>query len=154
MHILPGRPKGKPDQMSPIRAAAPFPAAYPVTVEDMQTGDLIYEAWGRTGGVGSSTGISHVTMHIGNDQVIEAARSAMDVCISLIRFHDPAFVGIRRIPAGDWLNFGAVVGTYSLRGTRARVARRSGPAAGPSEEIHHYHKATIQGRANHDPRVF
>ena len=24
MHILPGRPVGKPDQMSPIRAAVPF----------------------------------------------------------------------------------------------------------------------------------
>ncbi|MGP9843129.1 NlpC/P60 family protein [Brachybacterium sp. 107] len=78
-----------------------FPAAYPVTVEDVQTGDLIYEAWGRAGGVGSSTGISHVTMHIGNDQVIEAARSAMEVRIFPTRFHDPAFVGIRRIPAGD-----------------------------------------------------
>lgn len=76
-----------------------FLAAYPVAVEDVQPGDLIYEAWGRTGGVGSSTGISHVTMYIGNDQVIEASRSAMEVRISSTRFNEPAFVGIRRIPA-------------------------------------------------------
>lgn len=76
-----------------------FLAAYPVTVADVQPGDLIYEAWGRTGGVGSSSGISHVTMYIGNDQVIEASRSTTEVRISPARFNVDAFVGIRRIPA-------------------------------------------------------
>lgn len=76
-----------------------FLAAYPVAVKDVQPGDLIYEAWGRTGGVGSSSGISHVTMYIGNDQVIEASRSAMEVRISPARFNVDAFVGIRRVPA-------------------------------------------------------
>ena len=76
-----------------------FLAAYPVDVASIQPGDLIYEAWGRTGPVGSPDGISHVTMYIGNDQVIEASRSAMEVRISPTRFNDPAFVGIRRIPA-------------------------------------------------------
>lgn len=78
-----------------------FLAAYPVTVEDVQPGDLIYEAWGRTGTRGSPNAISHVTMYIGNDQVIEASRSAMEVRISSTRFNDPAFVGIRRIPATE-----------------------------------------------------
>lgn len=78
-----------------------FLAAYPVAIEDVQPGDLIYEAWGRTGGVGSSTGISHVTMYIGNDQVIEASRTAMEVRISPTRFNASAFVGIRRIPAHE-----------------------------------------------------
>lgn len=74
-------------------------AAYPVTVDDVQPGDLIYESWGRTGTAGSSTAISHVTMYIGDDQVIEASRSAMEVKISSTRFNETAFVGIRRLPA-------------------------------------------------------
>lgn len=76
-----------------------FLAAYPVTVDDVQPGDLIYEAWGRTGSVGSPSAISHVTMYIGNDQVIEASRSAKQVRISPARWNVSAFVGIRRIPA-------------------------------------------------------
>lgn len=78
-----------------------FLAAYPVAVEDVQPGDLIFEAWGRTGGVGSSTGISHVTMYLGDDQVIEASRSAMEVKISPARFNESAFVGVRRVPAAE-----------------------------------------------------
>lgn len=78
-----------------------FLAAYPVTVDDVQPGDLIFEAWGRTGGVGSSNGISHVTMYIGDDQVIEASRSAMEVKISPVRFNEGAFVGVRRVPAAE-----------------------------------------------------
>lgn len=74
-------------------------AAYPVTVADVQPGDLIYESWGRTGAAGSATAISHVTMYIGDDQVIEASRSAMEVRISPTRFNENAFVGIRRVPA-------------------------------------------------------
>ncbi|MDN6371464.1 MAG: C40 family peptidase [Brevibacterium aurantiacum] len=72
-------------------------ASHPVSVEDVQPGDLIFEAWGRTGDRGTADGISHVTMYIGDGQVIEASRSADEVRISSARFEEDAFVGIRRV---------------------------------------------------------
>ncbi|MGP5364449.1 C40 family peptidase [Brachybacterium tyrofermentans] len=71
-------------------------AASPVAVDDIQPGDLIFEAWGRTGEIGNPAAISHVTMYIGDGQVIEASRSAMEVKTSPTRFEVDAFVGIRR----------------------------------------------------------
>lgn len=68
-----------------------------VSVADVQPGDLIFESWGRTG----PGGISHVTMYIGDGQVIEASRGAMKVKISPTRFDNPAFVGIRRVLTND-----------------------------------------------------
>lgn len=68
-----------------------------VSVADVQPGDLIFESWGRTG----PGGISHVTMYIGDGQVIEASRGAMKVKISPTRFENPAFVGIRRVLTND-----------------------------------------------------
>lgn len=76
-------------------------AAHPVSVEDVQPGDLIFEAWGRTGARGTPGAISHVTMYIGDGQVIEASRSAGEVRISSARFEVDAFVGIRRVLTTD-----------------------------------------------------
>ena len=42
MHILPGRPTGKPDQMSPIRAAVPYDNALAETVNGLYKTELIY----------------------------------------------------------------------------------------------------------------
>lgn len=75
-----------------------FLSATPVALPDIQPGDLVFEAWGRKGTVGSPNAVSHVTMYIGNDQIIEASRSKNRVDIAPARFNVEAFVGIRRIP--------------------------------------------------------
>lgn len=76
-------------------------AGHDVSVADIQPGDLIFESWGRTGTAGSPGAISHVTMYIGDGQVIEASRGAMKVKISPTRFDSHAFVGIRRVLTND-----------------------------------------------------
>lgn len=73
-------------------------ASHPVAVKDVKPGDLIYEAWDRRGARGSASAVSHVTMYIGDNQVIEASRTANEVKTSPARFDSDAFVGIRRIP--------------------------------------------------------
>jgi len=76
-------------------------ASTSVPVDQIQPGDLIFEAWGRTGDVGTATGISHVTMYIGDGQVIEASNSGGEVKISPTRFDVDAFVDVRRLPSTD-----------------------------------------------------
>ena len=73
-------------------------AAYNVPLDQIQPGDLIFEAWGRRGTVGSGNAVSHVAIYLGQNQMIEASQSAQKVKYSPVRFGSSAFVGIRRVP--------------------------------------------------------
>ncbi|MGP5099065.1 C40 family peptidase [Brachybacterium alimentarium] len=76
-------------------------ASQSIPVDDIQPGDLIFEAGGRRGAVGDPNSVSHVTMYIGDGQVIEASVSAHKVKTSPTRFDDPSFVDVRRIPSSN-----------------------------------------------------
>ncbi|WP_062951415.1 C40 family peptidase [Brachybacterium sp. sponge] len=71
-------------------------AASRVTVEEIQPGDLIFEAWGRRGPVGDPNSISHVTMYIGDGQMVESSRSQNGPTTSSARLDGAQFVGIAR----------------------------------------------------------
>lgn len=73
-------------------------AAYNVPLEEIQPGDLIFEAWGRRGPVGRSNAVSHVTIYLGDNQMIEAMPNPGKVIISPVRFGANAYVGVRRVP--------------------------------------------------------
>lgn len=74
-------------------------APYRVTSDDIQPGDLIFEAWGRTGPAGDPNSVSHVAMYIGDGQMIESSRSNNGPTISTARLDGHQFVGIARPPA-------------------------------------------------------
>ncbi|MGO2773515.1 MAG: C40 family peptidase [Brachybacterium tyrofermentans] len=76
-------------------------AAHSVPIEDIQPGDLIFEAGGRLGAVGDPNSVSHVTIYLGNDQMIEASVSAHRVKTSPTRFGASSFVDVRRIPSSN-----------------------------------------------------
>lgn len=69
--------------------------SYEVQPSEIQPGDLVFERWGRLG-----NDVSHVTMYIGNGQVIEASRSADVTRITDARLGSRGFVGIARVPDG------------------------------------------------------
>lgn len=71
-------------------------AASRVTVDEIQPGDLIFEAWGRRGPTGDPNSISHVAMYIGDGQMIESSRSKNGPTISSARLEGAQFVGIAR----------------------------------------------------------
>ena len=67
-----------------------------VPVDQLQPGDLIFEAWGgeRLGpGV-----VSHVAIYLGNGQMIEAKESAGATRISPVRTSGYQFIGAARVP--------------------------------------------------------
>ena len=75
-------------------------AGHEVSEADIQPGDLIFYARGRTGTVGNSDAISHVAMYSGNGQHIESTRGGgVDGVIEgpARLSEDPSFVGIRRV---------------------------------------------------------
>lgn len=76
-------------------------AAYRVSTDELQPGDLLFEAAGRRGAVGSSDAVSHVGMYIGNGQMVEWGRSANGFHVGSVegRINGPAFVGAARPPA-------------------------------------------------------
>lgn len=74
-------------------------AAYRVSADEIQPGDLIFEAWGRRGPAGDPNSISHVGMYIGNGQMIESSRSKNGPAISTARLNGDQFVGVARPPA-------------------------------------------------------
>lgn len=74
-------------------------AAYRVNANEIQPGDLIFEAWGRRGPTGDASSVSHVGMYIGNGQMIESSRSNNGPTISTARLNGDQFVGIARPPA-------------------------------------------------------
>lgn len=76
-------------------------AAHSVPVEDIQPGDLIFEAGGRLGPVGDPNSVSHVTIYLGDGQMIEASVSAQRVKTSPTRFDAGSFVDVRRIPSNN-----------------------------------------------------
>lgn len=76
-------------------------AAYNVLPQDIQPGDLIFEAWGRLGPIGDSGSVSHVAMYIGNGQMIEASRSRNGPVLSAARLKGPQFIGISRPPSQE-----------------------------------------------------
>jgi cell wall-associated NlpC family hydrolase len=69
--------------------------SHEVSVNDIQPGDLIFEAWGSRLGPGV---VSHVMIYIGDGKIIEASRSAGTTRISTARLSGYAFVGIARVP--------------------------------------------------------
>lgn len=74
-------------------------AAYRVSADEIQPGDLIFEAWGRRGPAGDPSSVSHVAMYIGNGQMIESSRSKNGPAVSTARLNGDQFVGIARPPA-------------------------------------------------------
>ena len=74
-------------------------APYRVTSDEIQPGDLIFEAWGRRGPSGDPSSVSHVAMYIGDGQMIESSRSNNGPKISTARLNGDQFVGISRPPA-------------------------------------------------------
>lgn len=75
----------------------------PVEPSQIQPGDLIFYAKGRTGAVGSPNGISHVSMYSGNGKMIESTRynggtepGVQEVDAQIEGSH--GFVGVRRVP--------------------------------------------------------
>lgn len=75
----------------------------PVEVKDIQPGDLIFYAKGRTGTIGSPSAISHVSMFSGNGKMIESTRynggtepGVQEVAAQLEGSH--GYVGVRRVP--------------------------------------------------------
>lgn len=71
-------------------------AASRVNVDEIQPGDLIFEAWGRRGPTGDPNSVSHVAMYIGDGQMIESSRSKNGPTISNARLEGAQFVGIAR----------------------------------------------------------
>lgn len=67
-----------------------------VSVDEVQPGDLIFEAWGRRGPMGDPDSVSHVAMYIGDGQMIESSRSKNGPAISSARLEGAQFVGIAR----------------------------------------------------------
>lgn len=78
-------------------------AAYRVSADQLQPGDLIFEAAGRRGEVGNPDAISHVGMYIGNGQMVEWGRSANGFHVGPVqgRINADAYVGAARPPAPD-----------------------------------------------------
>lgn len=76
-------------------------AAYRVSVDELQPGDLLFEAAGRRGPVGSPDGVSHVAMYLGDGQLIEWGHSRNGFNIGPIagRVDAAAYVGAARPPA-------------------------------------------------------
>lgn len=74
-------------------------AAYRVNANEIQPGDLIFEAWGRRGPAGDPNSVSHVAMYIGNGQMIESSRSKNGPAVSTARLNGDQFVGVARPPA-------------------------------------------------------
>lgn len=74
-------------------------AAYRVSADEIQPGDLIFEAWGRRGTVGDPNAVSHVAMYIGNGQMVESSRSKNGPTTSTARLNGDQFVGVARPPA-------------------------------------------------------
>lgn len=75
----------------------------PVDPADIQPGDLIFYAKGRTGTVGSPDAISHVAMYAGEGQMIESTRynggTEPGVQKVAAKVEDGyGFVGVRRVP--------------------------------------------------------
>lgn len=75
----------------------------PVEPSQIQPGDLIFYAKGRTGTVGSPNAISHVSMYSGNGKMIESTRynggtepGVQEVDAQIEGSH--GFVGVRRVP--------------------------------------------------------
>ncbi|MEE1652135.1 NlpC/P60 family protein [Brachybacterium sp. J144] len=71
-------------------------AASRVSVDQIQPGDLIFEAWGRRGPKGDPNAVSHVGMYIGDGQMIESSRSKNGPTISSARLEGAQLVGIAR----------------------------------------------------------
>lgn len=79
-------------------------AGHEVSEADIQPGDLIFYARGRTGTVGNSDAISHVAMYSGNGQHIESTRGGgVDGVVEgpARLSEDKSFVGIRRVLTTD-----------------------------------------------------
>lgn len=75
----------------------------PVDPADIQPGDLIFYAKGRTGTVGSPDAISHVAMYAGDGQMVESTRynggTEPGVQKVTAKVEDGyGFVGVRRVP--------------------------------------------------------
>ncbi|MFD7900516.1 NlpC/P60 family protein [Streptomyces sp. NPDC059743] len=60
------------------------------SVKDLKPGDLIFA-------VGSAASPEHVTMYIGNDQVIDAPRTGLNVRIKPLSYWEPQILRMRRV---------------------------------------------------------
>jgi len=73
-------------------------SAHRVDPDEIQPGDLIFEAWGTR--LDSGT-VSHVGMYIGDGQMVEWGRSANGFHVGPARLSGYQFVGVARPPAPD-----------------------------------------------------
>lgn len=73
-------------------------APYRVSVDELQPGDLIFEAWGSRLDSGV---VSHVAMYIGNGQMVEWSRTKNGFAVGPARTSGYQYVGAARPPAPD-----------------------------------------------------